>query len=680
MNKESAKKRAEKLRAVINHHRYLYHVLDKQEISDSALDSLKRELYKLEQQYPDLITPDSPTQRVGGKPLDKFEKVGHRAPMLSIEDIFNEQELVQWQKYLKRMEPEAGLEYFCELKIDGLAISLIYDKGVLVCAATRGDGKTGEDVTQNIKTIESVPLNLQLFGVLPSKEIKDALKWQIQQGKIEIRGEVYMDKRSFEKINQERIKRGEEPYANPRNLAAGSIRQLDPKLAASRDLKFLGYDMVSDILNAHYPISHSQKHELLTCLGFKTEKGKICKTLAEIIDFWKKVQQNREKLPFQVDGAVVLVNDDVLFQKLGVIGKSPRGIRAFKFSPKQATTKIKDIRIQIGRTGAVTPVALLEPVDIGGATITRATLHNEDEIKRLGVKIGDTVIVERAGDVIPAVTKALPELRTGQERNFRFPKECPICRAKLIKPEGEVVWRCFNVNCPARKREFLEHFISKKGFNIEGLGPKIIEQLADNNLITHPSDIFDLKEGDLLPLERFAQKSARKLVAEIQNKKEIPLSRFIYTLGIRHIGEETALDLANRFKDLEKIPNFSLEELQLIPNIGQKVAQSIYNWFRNKENRQLIAELKKKGVKILPPAAISGKLGNKIFVITGVLETMSREESQGKIRGLGGNMADSVSKKTDFLIAGENPGSKLEKARKLGVKIIDEKEFLRLIR
>jgi len=687
MNKAETKKRIERLKKVINYHRYLYHVLDEQEISDATLDSLKRELYNLEQQYPDLITIDSPTQRVGGKPLDKFEKVRHNIPMLSIEDIFDKNELLQWQDYLRKLEPLAKIEYFCEPKIDGFAVSLIYKNGILTQAATRGDGHIGENVTQNIKTIQSIPLKLYPYKPL-SREIeplisKERIKELIKKDRFEIRGEVFMTKSSFNKINKQRVKDGENPYANPRNLAAGSIRQLDSKSAASRDLKFLAYDISSDI-PSDIPsdtrtIKHSEKHKLLYHLGFRVEKGKICKNSKEITNFWKKTQEKREILPFQVDGVVILVNDTAIFDKLGVAGKSPRAIRAFKFQAKQATTKIKDIKIQVGRTGAITPVAVLKPIKIGGTTITHATLHNEDQIKRLDVKLGDTVIIERAGDVIPAVSRVLTELRTGKETSFYFPKTCPICSTKLIKPKGEVIWRCPNLKCSARKMELLEHFVSKKAFNIEGLGPKVIKQLTTQGLISQPKDLFQLRENDLVVLERFAKKSAQNLIKEIQKRKEISLSSFIYSLGIRYVGEETAIDLAERFKGLEKLKRASLEELKTISDIGTVGAESVYKWFRKDENIELLKNLKMSGIKILLPQQRGDKLLGNIFVITGTLKTISREMAIARIRALGGSSTTSVSKNTDFLVVGQEPGNKVEKARKLRVKTLSEKEFLDIL-
>jgi len=667
MKKTEAKQRIEKLKEVISYHRYLYHVLNRQEISDAALDSLKHELYQLEEHYPEFITPDSPTQRVAGKPLEGFVKVKHEVPMLSIEDVFSEKELRDWEDYLKRLEPSAKLEYFAELKIDGFAIALIYETGILKCGATRGDGKVGEDVTQNLKTIESIPLKLETRGPSSGKIKK----------KIEVRGEVYMRKEAFEKVNQERKKKGEALYANPRNLAAGSIRQLDPKLAASRPLEFLAYDLITDLGQK----THSEEHQILKALGFKTDSyAKICQNLEEAIGLWRKIAKERATLPHLIDGVVVIVNDNDLFSKLGVVGKSPRGMRAFKFSPKQATTILKDIKLQVGRTGAITPVAYLKPVEVGGVTVSRATLHNTEEIKRLGVKIGDTVIVGRAGDVIPEVIKVLPKLRTGKEKKFQMPKVCPVCGRKLMRKAKEVVWRCENPDCRARRREFLYHFTSKKAFDIEGLGPKIIDQLMDENLISRAPDIFELKEGDLMPLERFAEKSSQNLVEAIQKSKKITLPRFIYSLGIRHVGEETAIDLARYFGSVDKLKKTSREELEKIPDIGGKVSESIYNWFQQKRNQKLIEDFLKAGIKILPPESVGKKLQGLTFVITGTLELMSRTEAEKKIRFQGGHPLNSLSRQTDYLVAGSEPGSKLEKAKELGVKTIGEKEFLEMIK
>jgi len=676
MTKNEAKKRIEKLKKTINRRRYLYHVLDRQEISDAALDSLKKELFNLEQKFPELITSDSPTQRVGGKPLKEFKKVEHKVPMLSIEDVFSEKELRDWEDYLKRLSGKSEFEYFVEYKIDGFAVTLIYENGKLTTGATRGNGKTGEDVTQNLKTIESLPLKIEILGKFPKKEIEERVKEKIKKGRMEIRGEVFMEKKDFDKFNKKLEEKGEKTYSNPRNLAAGSIRQLNPKLAASRPLKFLAYDIVSDLGQE----KHSQEHQIIPALGFRTDPGKICRNISEIMDFWNESAKKRETLPYQIDGLVININDNALFKKLGVVGKSPRGIRAFKFSPKQATTKILDVKFQVGRTGAVTPIAILKPVEVGGVTITRATLHNEDEIKKLGVKIGDTAIVERAGDVIPAVAKVLPELRNKKEKEIHFPKNCPVCKTKLKKPEGEVIWRCPNQNCPARKRENLHFFASKKAFDIEGLGPKIINHLIDEKLINKSPDFFELKEGDLVPLKRFAEKSAENLVKAIQKSKEIPPARFIYALGIRYVGEETAVSLANYFQSIEDLKKAKKEELEKVPDIGKKVSESIYNWFHSEQNQNYISDLLKSGVKILSPPKIEKKLKNLNFVLTGSLESMTRSEAERKIRLLGGHPSKSVSKQTDYLVAGKEAGSKMERAEKLGVKIIKEKELLDLIK
>lgn len=679
MTKEEAKKRIEKLKKVISYHRYLYHVLNKQEISEGALDSLKHELYKLEQQYPEFITPDSPTQRVAGEPLKGFAEVYHKVPMLSIEDVFSESELRDWEEYIRRLQPNYyPFEYFAELKIDGFAITLIYENGIFKLGATRGNGRVGADVTQNLKTIESIPLRLSVHGRFPSEKIEKKVRELLERGTIEVRGEIYMAKKDFERINLEREKKGEPPYANPRNLAAGSIRQLDPKLAASRPLKFLGYDLVTDVGQT----KHSQEHQILKVLGFKADEGKVCKDLDEVIEYWRDVAKRRATIPFLIDGVVVNINDNDLFAKLGVTGKSPRGVRALKFSPKSATTILKDIRLQVGRTGAVTPVAILKPVKVGGVTISRATLHNQDEIKRLGVKIGDTVIVGRAGDVIPEVIKVLPKLRSGKEKTFKMPAFCPVCGTKLVRKKGEVIWRCPNKNCPARKKEFLYHFASKKAFDIEGLGPKIIDKLMEEHLISKPSDIFELKEGDLVPLERFAEKSTKNLIKAIQDSKRIPLSRFIYSLGIPQVGEETAINLANYFGSIAKLRKATIEDLVSIYDIGPEVAKSICEWFKVKANQNLIDDLIKAGVKITHPVKkIGKKLAGKTFVVTGTLDSMSREEAHAKIRLQGGHPSNSVSKNTDFLVVGKEPGeTKLEKAKILGVKIIDEKAFLEMIK
>jgi len=666
MSKIEVEKRIEKLKEVIGYHRYLYHVLDKQEISEAALDSLKHELFLLEQEYPEFITDDSPTQRVGGEPLEKFSKVEHTHSMLSIEDVFSLEEVEKWEDYLLRLDPSFNKEYFCELKIDGFAISLIYVDGILKQASTRGNGKVGEDVTNNVKGIESIPLNISF-----DKKNKDLIS-----GIVEVRGEIYMSKKVFNKINEEKKKKGEELYANPRNTAAGSIRNLDPKVAASRSLEFLAYDLVVDSKIK----KHSEKHQILASFGFKTDKlAGVCNSISEIDSFWKGIYEKREKLPFLIDGIVININDNELFKSLGIAGKSPRGVRAFKFAAEQGTTIVKGITLQVGRTGAVTPVAELEPLQIAGAIISRATLHNKDEMNKLGLMIGDTVIVERAGDVIPAIIKVLKELRTGKEKKFVFPKNCPICNSELIRPDGEVVFRCLNKNCRAVHKESLYHFVSKKGFNIDGLGSKIIDKLMDEGLVSSFSDIFKLKEGDLIILERFAEKSVKNLMESIILSKEISLGRFIFSLGIRFVGEETANDLAYHFKGLEGLKKASIEDFEDIPDVGIRTSESLYSWFSNKDNLKELDNLLSTGIRVIPPEKKKDVLAGKSFVITGTLISFSRNEAEKLIRDLGGNPVGSVSKKTSYIVVGDSPGSKYMKGKELGVKILNENEFLKII-
>lgn len=652
MTKIQAKKRIEKLKAEIDHHRYLYHVLDKQEISDSALDSLKRELFDLEQKYPDLITPDSPTQRVSGKPLDKFKKHKHKQPMLSLSDAFNKQEILDWENRILKLINKK-INFYCEAKIDGLAVALIYKKGILIKGATRGDGRIGEDVTQNLKTIESIPLKLE-------KSIN-----------CEVRGEVYITKKGFAKFAKQ--------YSNPRNLAAGSVRQLDPKISAGRNLHFLAWSLIMPNIK-----NQKLEAELLKKLGFKTAHGKFCKNLQEVMDYYNKIQKKRAKLPYLIDGLVVSVNNNKLFKELGAIGKAPRGAIALKFPGAETSTIIKDIKIQIGRTGALTPVAHLKPVSLQGTTISRATLHNQDEIDRLDIRIGDTVIIKRAGDVIPDIVKVLKRLRPKNSKKFKMPKICPVCKSKIIKKPGEIAHYCYSKKCSAMHRRNLYHFVSKKAFNIEGMGPKVIDQLLNNNLISNSADIFELKQGDLIPLERFAQKSAENLIQAINNAKKISLARFIYALGIRHIGEETAGLLAQAISNakfpISKLKNQSIQWLENTNDIGPIVGQSIYNWFNNKDNQELLKKLLKY-VKIKNQELIikNQELKNLNFVFTGELETMTRDYAQEKIKFLGGKISNSISEKTDYLILGKNPGSKYNKAKKLEIKILNEKEFIKKI-
>ncbi|MBI5401256.1 NAD-dependent DNA ligase LigA [Candidatus Wolfebacteria bacterium] len=691
MNKSEAKNRIKKLKNEINKYRYAYHVLDKSLISDAALDSLKKELFDLEQQFPEFITPDSPTQRVGGEPLKQFKKVRHETPMLSFNDAFSEEDMDAWITRLENyLKPITNYQlpitnFYCELKIDGLAIELIYENGVFVQGSTRGDGLIGEDITQNLKTIDAIPLK-----ILEPEEVKKNLKslglnsqsYIFNPKHLVIRGEVFLNKKDFEKINKENKKRGEKIFANPRNMAAGSVRQLDPKITAKRKLDSFQYDIVTDIGQKN----HEEEHLLLKAFGFKTNpNNKPADSLKEVFDFRNRWEKHREKLAYEIDGIVVVVNDNKIFKQAGVIGKAPRAAVAYKFSPREATTIIEDIKVQVGRTGTLTPVAILKPVGVGGITITHATLHNWDQIKKLGLKINDTVIVSRAGDVIPQISKVLKELRTGKEKEFHVPKTCPVDGAKIIR-EG-AFYRCSNKNCGARNRRRISHFVSRNAFDIRGLGNKIINRFLDEGLISDAADIFDLKQDDIAALERFGEKSAQNIVNEINKHKKVSLSRFIFSLGILHIGEETARALANQFptkniNGLEKVyKNLSLEDLQNVPDIGPRVSKSIYDWFRDSRNMNFLQKLEKAGIQIESPKLqiTSYKLQDKTFVFTGELKSMSRDEAKEKVRFLDGDISESVSKKTNYVVVGENPGSKLDNAKKLGIKILNEKEFLKLL-
>ena len=677
MNKSEVKERIEGLRKTINKHRHAYHVLDKQEISDVALDSLKKELFDLEQQYPDLITLDSPTQRVAGEALKEFKKVPHEKPMLSFNDAFFEQDVEDW---LRRLENYLGRpvkkEFYCELKIDGLAIELVYENGILVQGSTRGDGKIGEDITINLKTIDAIPLSIQ--------NLKSNIKHLV------VRGEVFLTTKELERINKELEKAGKPTYANPRNLAAGSLRQLDSKIVASRKLDSFQYAIT---LGMDFE-KHHQEHETLKELGFKTNShNKLVYSLKEVVQFRNYWEKNREKLPYEVDGVVVIIDDNKDFDDGGVVGKAPRAAIAYKFSAKEATTIVESININVGRTGVLTPVAKLKAVSVGGITISNATLHNANEIERLGLKIGDTVIISRAGDVIPKITKVLPEMRSGKEKKFKMPAKCPIDGSSVVR-DG-VAYKCSNPECGAVQRESLYHFISRGGFNMDGLGPKIIDRFLDEGLIGDAADIFTLKKGDIEVLERFGEKSAENIINEIQLRKKITLAKFIYSLGILHVGEETSQLLAGKFqisnskfqiKDfIKQSSNWSLEDLQKIEDIGPIVAQSIYDWFHTKRNIKLLEKLDEVEIMIEPSFAKAAagkgslKLAEKSFVITGSLNSMTREEAKEKIRFLGGDVNESVSKKTDYLVAGEEPGSKLGKANKLGIKILNEEGLLTLL-
>ncbi len=661
LSKIEAKQRVKKLREAINHYRYAYHVLDKSLISDEALDSLKHELYKLEQQFPEFITSDSPTQRVVGEPLKEFKKIRHQFPVISIEDIFSFDELKEWESYVLKLLPQnKKLDYFCELKIDGIDIVLTYEKGALKTAATRGDGKIGEDVTQNIKTVEAIPL------------------WLEKPIDVVVRGEIFINKKDFIKINDEQKKNNFPIFANPRNLTAGSIRQLDQKITAKRRLDCYVFEILTDLGQK----THQEVHQTLKSLGFKTDdRAKYAGGVSGVEEFHNQWYRSRPKVPFDYDGIVAVINDIKIEKLLGTVGKSPRWMRAYKFPAEQATTVVKDIIVQVGRTGALTPVAILEPTKVMGSTVSRATLHNADEVKRLDVRIGDTVIIQKAGDVIPDIIKVLKNLRIGREKIFKMPNKCPICFGHVIRREGEVAYYCSNKKCFARQHAEIVHFVSRKGFNIDGLGDKIVEHLINEGLIKNAADLFNLTIGDLEPIERFAEKSATNLVEAIQKSKKIELAKFIYALGIRHIGEETAIDLANHFGKIEKLQGASPDEFLKTKDIGPKMAQSLYDWFRQSTNLDLIKKFLEAGVHLVSSRITreSSLLANKNVVLTGALKSMGREEVKEKLRDLGADISESVSSKTDLVVVGEEPGSKYEKAVKLGIRVIKEEEFLKML-
>ncbi len=660
-------KRVEKLRKSIEHHRYNYHVLDKEEISAEALDSLKKELVEIESQYPSLVEMDSPSQRVAGKPLDQFVKVEHKVPQWSFNDAFTEDDVREFDARVQRFLRSAGVDiaptYVCELKIDGLKVVSEYQKGIFVQALTRGDGKVGEDVTHNVRTIESMPLRL-------SEPID-----------IIVEGEVWMSKKDFEDLNVRQKNIGGALYANPRNVAAGSIRQLDPAVAASRKLQTFTYDIAK--IDGHTPVKQIDELKLLQKLGFKVNSHfSECKNIDEVIKFYNKWkdQSKRDKEPYWCDGVVIKVNERRLQDELGYTGKAPRYAIAFKFPAEQVTTVVEDIVLQVGRTGVLTPVAHLRPVLVAGSTVSRATLHNEDEIKRLDVRVGDTVILQKAGDVIPDIVSVLKEMRTGKEKVYKFPEYVVECGGdgRIERIPGQVAWRCAVSGGALQHRRRLYHFVSKKCFNIDGMGPRQIDALLDGGLINSYYDIFTLKKGDLLALPRFAEKSADNLLSSIESSKKITLARFLFSVSIPQVGEETAIDISSRFGSLQNIQNASVEDLENINGVGGVVAQSVYDWFKDKENKKIVEKLLKY-ILLTETKAVKAIFSGKTFVLTGTLNTMSRDEAKDKIRAFGGDISTSVSAKTTYVVAGENAGSKLEKAENLGVTIISEQQFIEMV-
>ena len=669
MTKESSiKQYIASLREKINYHNYRYYVLDDPELSDAAFDRLFRELENLEQEHPEFLTADSPTQRVGAAPLKTFETVGHVLPMLSLSNCFTREEVEEFDQRIKRFLKMTGdIEYVVEAKLDGVAVELVYEMGKFAVGSTRGDGTVGEDVTLNLKTIRSIPLQLlsPKDGVMPER--------------LSVRGEVFLGKKEFKLLNQQRENQGEPPFANPRNAAAGSLRQLDPRITATRPLDIFchGVGDVSGIsYHTHWDILDSFSH-----LGLKVNPLRYrCTSIKEVIARYEEIQQVRNDLNYEIDGAVVKVNHCRLQERLGSISRSPRWAIAYKFEAHQEVTTIKKIIVQVGRTGALTPVAVMEPVKVGGVEVSRATLHNQDEIDKKDVRIGDTVVIQRAGDVIPEVVKVVTSKRTGSEQKFVIPETCPVCGSDVIKSEEEAVSRCLGVSCPAKLKESLKHFASKGAMDIDGLGDKIVNQLVERGLVKDISDLYFIGMEDLVQMERMADKSARNLLEAIEKSKGAGLERLIYALGIRHLGEHTSKVLVSNLGTLEAIMKADETSLLGIKEIGPEIARSIVRFFKQEGNRDTIARLKSAGISFDAKKTVKERsLEGKTFVLTGSLKGFTREEARRLVEGMGGKVSSSVSSKTDFLIAGEAPGSKLRKAEELKISILSEEEFRKLI-
>jgi len=659
--------RVAKLRDIINDYRYKYHVLDDPAVTDEIFDSLTKELRGYEADFPELITSDSPTQRVGGKAVGRFESIPHQRPMLSLSDIFSIEELEAWEKRMHKLLGSTKLEYYAELKMDGLAIALQYEHGVFARAITRGDGKVGEDVTHTVKTIQTVPLRLRMSKKV-SPEVYDFF---------EVRGEVIIPRVEFARINAERQKQDLPLFANPRNAGAGTIRQLDPAVAASRKLEFIAYGIEMDLPGLD---THGDEHKLARELGFKVEPhDKVVHSLKEIEDYISHWGKAREKLPYQTDGLVIAINSNADFEGLGVAGKAPRGAVAYKYPAETATTVLEDIRVSIGRTGAVTPYAVLTPVLVAGSTVRRATLHNEDEIKRKDLRIGDTVVIHKAGDIIPEVIEPIKKLRTGKEKVWHMPNK--IDGIRVIRPEGEAVARLEDLGAGEVRWQQLIHFVSKSAFDIDGLGEKILAQLMEEGIIESAVDIFTLQRDDLVGLERFAELKADNLIKSIDKQRKVTLGRFIYALGIRHVGAKTAQDIAQHYRSIDKFTVANVDELNAIDGVGSVVAESICHWLGNKQNIIFVKDLLNAGVIVGTEAAPKqGKFSGTTWVFTGTLENMSREEAGAKVAAMGADVTNSVSKNTSFVVVGADPGSKRDKAEKLGVTILNEKEFLEKIK
>ncbi len=658
----------EKLREAIRYHEHRYYVLNDPEISDAEFDRLMRRLQELERAHPELVTPDSPTQRVGGAPAEEFPKVRHSTPMMSLDNTYSVEELKDFDRRVRELSGRSRVDYVGELKLDGLSIALHYEDGRLVRGLTRGDGVTGEDVTGNVKTIRSVPLRVE-----PAR----LAAWGNPK-RFEVRGEVIMPRKAFEKLNAQREAAGEPKFANPRNSAAGTLRQLDPRIVAERQLDTYIYQA---IVNGRPPLEeHWQVLDSLAAIGFKVNPHRrLCRRFEELIDYIREWESKRDRLDYEIDGIVVKVNDTRLWEKLGATAKSPRWAVAYKYPARQATTVVKNIRAQVGRTGILTPVADLEPVDVGGVTVSHATLHNMDEIERLGVRVGDTVLVQRAGEVIPQVVKVVKHSPQGRE--FRMPKACPVCGGEVFRAAGEVAYRCVNAACPAKLKESLLHFAGRRAMDIDGLGEALVDQLVDKGLVKDVADLYQLTEEQLEGLERMGKKSAMNLQREIENSKQAELARLIYAIGIPFVGERTAQILADHFGSLDRLMGASAEELEAVPEIGPKTAAGIVRFFHEPRNRRVIEKLRRAGLRFeQPPAARRGArpLAGMQFVLTGTLPTYSRDEAKKLIEEAGGRVTGSVSKRTNYVVVGSDPGSKLEKARELGIKTIDEAELVKL--
>ena len=663
----AAAERAEALRSAIGHHDYAYYVLDRPTIPDAEYDRLFRELVQLETEYPELSSPDSPTQRVGGAPLAEFGQVRHRVAMLSLNNAFSEEETVAFDRRCRECLGAVEVEYAVEPKFDGLAITLIYEGGLFVQGATRGDGFAGEDVTRNLRTVKNIPLRLQ------GRQIP---------ARLEVRGEVLIFRRDFVKLNQAQRAAGAKEFVNPRNAAAGSLRQLDPKLTAKRPLRFFAYGL-AECSNA-LPATHSELMEQLAGWGMPVARERAVVTgAAGLLAYYRDIASARDNLAYDIDGVVYKVNRLADQEKLGFVSRAPRFAIAHKFPAQEALTMVEAIEVQVGRTGALTPVARLAPVFVGGVTVTNATLHNEDEIRRKDVRVGDTVIVRRAGDVIPEVVAVVPEKRPSSAREFNMPALCPVCGSHIEKPEDEAVARCSGgLYCAAQRKQALLHFASRRALDIEGLGDKLVEQLVDLGIVKTPADIYGLNLGQLARLERMAEKSAGNILAAIAKSRETTLARFIYALGIRNVGEATAKDLARHFGSLDLVLTASVDDLQQVPDVGPVVAASIARFCAEPHNLEVIGQLQAAGVHWTEgeaQAVVSSAIVGKTFVLTGTLPTLTREQAKERIEALGGKVAGSVSKKTDYVVAGSEAGAKLEKARQLGVAMLDETQLLELL-